>query len=131
LLDDIISVGGRLAVHLTAGFGATDLMRSAELVKSKGLDEIVLLALVPTKGTITEDVLIAEDAVVEDVKALIAMGFKITLGCMRPRAHRDLETKCIEAGVRNIANPSRTTLAWAESRGMKVIERKTCCCVTQ
>jgi uncharacterized radical SAM superfamily protein len=129
LLDNIVSAGGEAVPHLTVGFGALDLRRSAELVKSKGFTDIVLLALVPTKGTMTERSLIPEDVIVDAAKELMDMGFDVTLGCMRPRVHRDLERKCIELGIRRIANPSRQTVLWAKEKGMKVIEKKTCCCI--
>jgi len=129
LLDDIISAGGRPVPHLTVGFGTDDLVLSAELVRRKGLEEVVLLALVPTKGTITEGNLIPEDPVVDAAVMLMDMGFNVTLGCMRPRVHRTLEIRCIEAGVRRIANPSRHTISWAEAKGMDIVERRTCCCI--
>ncbi|MCL2607343.1 MAG: hypothetical protein FWD92_02135 [Methanomassiliicoccaceae archaeon] len=129
MLDTIISAGGRPAAHLTAGFGIADLTMSADLVKSRGLRNVILLALVPTKGTMTEDTLIPEGAVVDAVRMLKERGFDVTLGCMRPRVHRDLEIRCIEAGVRKIANPSRRTISWAEENGMEIIEERTCCCI--
>jgi len=128
-IDSIIAAGGRPVAHLTVGFGTADLVMSAELVRSKGLRDVILLALVPTKGTVTEDSLISEDAVVDSVRMLIGMGFNVTLGCMRPRVHRNLEVRCIQAGVRNIANPSRSTRSWAAENGFKVIEKRTCCCI--
>jgi uncharacterized radical SAM superfamily protein len=128
LLDDIMSAGGRPVPHLTAGFGMHDLMMSAELVRSKGLSEVVLLALVPAKGTVTEHTLISEDAVISALDILTGMGFDVTLGCMRPRIHRSLEIRCIEKGVRRIANPSRNTISWAKGKGMEIIEKRTCCC---
>jgi uncharacterized radical SAM superfamily protein len=131
LLDNIIAVGGRPVAHLTAGFGTADLEMSADLVKKKGLREGILLALVPTKGTITEHSLISEDAVVDAAKMLIDMNFEVTLGCMRPRVHRALERRCITAGVRKIANPSRGTISWALDNGMKVIVKRMCCCFTR
>ena len=130
-LDNIISAGGTPVAHLTVGFGNEDLMRSAELIKSKGLGTAVLIALVPTKGTMTEKMLISEEEILGAVKELMAMGLEVTLGCMRPRVHRNLEIKCIEAGVRRIANPTRETVRWAKENGMKVIETMTCCCFTQ
>ncbi|MCL2785683.1 MAG: hypothetical protein FWD81_00460 [Methanomassiliicoccaceae archaeon] len=129
MLDNIMSAGGRPVAHLTAGFGIDDLLRSAELVKSKGLREVVALSLIPTKGTMTEYDLISEDAILDAVSLLIDMGLEVTLGCMRPRVYRGIEKKCIEAGVRRIANPSRGTVSWAISKGMKVIEKTTCCCI--
>jgi len=129
MLDNIISAGGRPVVHLTAGFGTDDMVLSAELARSKGSKDVILLALVPTKGTITEDALISEEAILSSVKLLIEMGFSVTLGCMRPRVHRGLEIKCIKAGVRKIANPSLRTLAWAKDNGFTVTEERTCCCI--
>ena len=127
LLDNIISAGGTPAVHLTAGLGTRDLILSAELVRSKGLNEVILLALIPVKGT-AAGTPVSEDTVLEAVNILTEMGMEVTLGCMRPRIHRDLEIKCIEAGVRRIANPSRSTLIWASEKGMKIIEIPGCCC---
>ncbi|MDR0791625.1 MAG: hypothetical protein LBE47_03690 [Methanomassiliicoccaceae archaeon] len=129
LLDNIISAGGEAVAHLTVGFGTEDLMRSAELIKRKGLKEVVLLALVPTKGTMTEKMLITDDEIIDAAGALMDMGFNVILGCMRPRANRDLEVRCIELGIRRIANPSRKTILWARENGMKVIVRETCCCI--
>ena len=130
-LDNIISAGGRPVAHLTVGLGKEDLLRSAELIKRKGLDEAVLIALVPTKGTMTEDSPAAEEEILEAVKELTDMGIRITLGCMRPRIYRDLERKCIELGVRGIANPARGTVRWAKEKGMSIVEIRTCCCFTR
>ena len=129
MLDNIISAGGTVKPHITAGFGAANAALSAELIKSKGLKEVILLALVPTKGTITENVLISEDAVLGTLRTLIDAGLSVTLGCMRPRAHRELEIKCIEAGVRKIVSPSRNTVMWAEGKGFRIVEKRTCCSI--
>jgi len=131
MLDNIITAGGLPVPHLTAGFGTDDMIRSAELILSKGIREAVLLALIPTKGTITENNLITEDAVLDSVHVLMNMGLNVTLGCMRPRSHRSLERRCIEAGVRRIANTSRSTLEWARGKGMRITEKRTCCCITR
>jgi hypothetical protein len=130
LLDNVIAAGGRPVPHLTVGFGTYDLTASAELVKSKGIRDVILLALVPTEGTATEDTLLEEDAISSAAALLAEMGMNVALGCMRPRACRGLEVKCIEAGVRKIANPSAGTLAWARDNGFTIIEERTCCCFT-
>ncbi|MCL1984804.1 MAG: radical SAM protein [Methanomassiliicoccaceae archaeon] len=129
MLDNITDAGGTPVAHLTAGFGTEDLRLSVGLVRNKGLRDVVLLALVPTKGTITEDTLISEDAVTDAAVMMIDTGLNVTLGCMRPRSHRTLEIRCIEAGVRHIANPSRQTIQWAKEKGMRVVEKRTCCCI--
>jgi uncharacterized radical SAM superfamily protein len=130
MLDNIVSAGGKAAVHLTAGFGEKDLRLSAELIGGKGFKEVVLLVLVPPRGTTADNAPVSADTAAGAVRMLAGMGIEVTLGCMRPRVCRDLEVRCIEAGVRRIANPSRNTLAWAKDSGMRIIEKRTCCCIT-
>jgi len=130
LLDTMISTGKKVIPHITVGFGTDDLYLSGKLVKSKGLDKIVLLTMVPTEGTAVEDVMIPEDAILSAVDMLIEMGLDVTLGCMRDRRLRTLERRCIERGVSRIANPSKETMNWAKDNGYEIIEEKLCCSVT-
>jgi len=130
LLDKIIDAGGVPIPHLTVGFGFSDLYLSAKLVQKKRLTNIILLALIPTKGTGTENVFLTEATILSAVEMLVNMGLNVTLGCMRDRRHRDLEIKCIKKGIRRMANPSRETLSWATSEGFEIIEEHQCCCMS-
>ncbi len=131
LIDDILAAGGKVVPHITVGFGYDDLFLSADLIRSKGLKNVVLLALMPTKGTDIEGSVIGEDAVVSAVEILSEeMGLNVALGCMRDRSLRGLEKKCIEAGVRRIANPSKETVSWARDNGYEITEEELCCCMT-
>lgn len=127
LLDILKSTGVKVVPHLTVGFSYDDFILSAELVKSKDLKDVVLLSMVPTKGTIVEKSL-SDNTIVDAVKILHKKKLNVTIGCMRDRTLRDLERKCIESGVNKIANPSLETIAWANKNGYKIERRNTCCC---
>ena len=128
LLDILIGTGVKVVPHLTVGFGYNDLALSADLVVSKGLKEVVLLSMMPTEGTIVEESVLTEDAVMDAVHILQEKGLVVILGCMRDRSLRGLERRCIEAGVTRLANPSLETLRWAEGNGYSVEKRNICCC---
>ena len=127
-IDAIIEAGGTIVPHLTIGLSFKDLIKSAELVKEKGLNSVVILALVPTKGTVFENNHISEDEIVNSIKAIMDMGLNVTLGCMRDRRMRDVERRCVELGVTKIANMSQDTEKWAVSEGYKIIKKNGCCC---
>lgn len=128
LLDILISTGVRVVPHITVGFGYNDFNLSGELVASKGLKDVVLLSMMPTEGTIVEESVITEDAVLEAISILKGKGLDVILGCMRDRSLRDLERRCVEAGVYRLANPSLETLKWAEDNDYLVLKKRMCCC---
>ena len=128
LLDILMATGARVVPHLTVGFGYNDLALSADLVASKGLKDVVLLSMMPTEGTIVEESVITEDAVMDAVEILQEKGLNVILGCMRDRSLRGLEKRCIQAGVLRIANPSSETLRWAEENGYRIEKKRMCCC---
>lgn len=130
LLDAMISTGKKVIPHITVGFGGDDLYMSGMLAKSKGLKKIVLLSMIPVENTVVEDTVISEEAVLEAYEMLKDMGLEVSLGCMRNRNLRTLEIRCIEAGMRRIANPSMQTISWAKEHGFEIVEEKLCCCVT-
>ena len=128
LLDILMSTGVKVVPHMTVGFGYNDLNLSGDLVASKGLKDVVLLSMVPTPGTMVEESVISEDAVMDAIGILREKGLNVILGCMRDRSLRILERRCIEAGITRLANPSLETLKWAEDNGYSVVKRKICCC---
>ena len=128
LLDILISTGVKVVPHITVGFGYNDLNLSGELVASKGLKDVVLLSMVPTEGTMVEESVITEDAVMDAIDILREKGLNVILGCMRDRSLRNLERRCIDAGITRLANPSLETLRWAEENGYSVEKKRVCCC---
>ncbi|HKM08925.1 MAG TPA: radical SAM protein [Candidatus Methanomethylophilaceae archaeon] len=127
-IDAVLEAGGNIMPHLTVGFSHRNIVESASLVKRKELKEVVMLVLVPTKGTRFESNRVSEDEVVDSVKMLFEMGLNVTLGCMRDRRMRNIERICIEAGITKMANMSRETEEWATSQGYKVEKMERCCC---
>ena len=127
-IDAIIDAGGTVVPHLTVGLSLKDLIESAELVKGKGLKDVVILVLVPTKGTVFEDSHISEEEIITSIETLMKMGLNVTLGCMRDRRMRNVERRCIELGITKIANMSQETEKWAESEGYEIIRMDRCCC---
>lgn len=130
LLDALLRTGVKVVPHVTVGFGYYDLVRSGQLILSKGLRDVVLLALIPTKGTAIEDFRLTEDAVIDAVSVLSSMGLRVTLGCMRDRTMRNLEVRCIESGVKRLVNPTFETLKWAANKGYVVKTERQCCALT-
>ena len=128
LLDILISTGVKVVPHVTVGFGYDDLALSADLIASKGLKNVVMLSMMPTEGTMVEESVLTEDAIMDAVAILKDRGLNVILGCMRDRSLRNLERRCIEAGVTRLANPSLETLRWAEENGYRVEKRNLCCC---
>ncbi|MBO4552335.1 MAG: hypothetical protein J5673_03985 [Candidatus Methanomethylophilaceae archaeon] len=129
LLDTLIGTGVKVVPHVTVGFGYNDLALSADLIASKSLKEVVLLSMMPTEGTAVEESILTEDAVMDAVKILEERGLDVILGCMRDRSLRGLERRCIESGIRRLANPSAETLRWAEDNGYRIEKRRMCCCL--
>lgn len=130
-LDVALSTGCNVVPHLTVGLSDEDLKESARLVKEKGIDDVVLLSLVPTEGTEFEENEVTEDEVINAVKFLTDMGFTVTLGCMRNRKMRNLEKRAIKEGVRKIANMSLETEEWAKSEGYEISREEMCCCFSE
>lgn len=127
-IDAILLAGGTPVPHLTSGFGDRDLIKSAELAINRGITQVILLALVPTRETPFENHHVSEKEVTDAAETLLDMGLSVTLGCMRDHRMRNLERKCIELGVRKIANMSQETEDWLTSNGFEVIRVRRCCC---
>jgi lipoyl synthase len=122
----------RVVPHLLVGIsGEEDEFEIAaiETAARHPIAGLVIIALMPTKGTPMESVPPpSDDHLLEMVeRAIDALDVPVMLGCMRARGSWKLETKAIELGVRGIAMPSHRTEAWAKAQGYRVIERSTCC----
>jgi len=94
---------------------------------------LVMLVIVPTKGTAFEEVGSPPLARVEEVLKLARQTLpeaEIALGCMRPRSDREeLELAALRAGVSRIEIPSQSTIKAAEKMGLHVQKLEACCSV--
>jgi uncharacterized radical SAM superfamily protein len=93
-------------------------------------DAVVLLALMPTRGTPYEGTSPPTDGQVLEVVRMARAtlpGSRVLLGCMRPRNRQAFETEAARAGVDGIAMPSRGTVSSLKADGWEVTEKRTCC----
>lgn len=124
-MENIIANNGKMIPHVTIGFGADDLMMSADLLKDMDVTDITVLGLMETRNTDVVDV--SFEGMIDAIRMLMEMGFTVTLGCMRPRSHI-FEIECIRMGVNRIANPSLKTVKWLIENGHSVETIEKCCC---
>ena len=122
--------------HICAGLDFGELKgeaRALEIIGNIDPEIIVILALIPTKGTGMETV---KPPSVEMITKTVAMArlmhsdTSIAIGCMRPKAKKNLEeVLSIQAGADRIVLPSRSTVEYAINEGFKVKHLDGCCAV--
>jgi uncharacterized radical SAM superfamily protein len=122
----------RVVPHLLVGLsgdGDVSEIAAIELAARFPIAGMVILALMPTRGTPMErERPPSDDHLLEMIeRAVDALDVPVMLGCMRPRGNWELEVKAIELGVRRIAMPSPRTEAWAEAHGYRIMQRSSCC----
>ncbi len=95
----------------------------------KNFSNIVLLVLLPTPGTLMQDVIIDEKSAIEVLKftSRVISAHKIVLGCMRPRNLINLEKVAVDLGIKGIVMPSLKTIKYMEELEIKVERREMCC----
>ena len=125
-IRNIMKAGGSVVPHVTSGFGK-DLELSMGYLRTTGIRDVVVLALVRTPGT--DNVEPSEETVIDDVRELLDSGFNVILGCMRSRKYENLEIECLKMGVKHIANPSQRTVEWATDNGIEFEISEKCCCM--
>jgi uncharacterized radical SAM superfamily protein len=93
-------------------------------------DRLVLISLVPTKGTAYERVRppAASDLLAVVNKARAEMpDTKLLLGCMRSRLDRSWEAEAVRRGVQGVVLPSVATVETLRSEGYRIRMRAHCC----
>lgn len=105
-------------------------MRALESLVPVRPDAVVLLVLMPTRGTPYEGIPPPTDdqvlGVVRMARATLP-GSRVLLGCMRPRNRQAVEVGAARAGVDGIAMPSKGAISTLRADGWKVTEKRTCC----
>lgn len=134
VVDDLMKAGApNVAPHICVGIHAGQLKgefsaldRLAHLQPPK----LVLISLIPTKGTAYEAVSPpGNDAMVSVARRAreLLPDAKLLLGCMRTKLARQGEFELIEAGVNGIVLPASSTVQRLVSRGYQVKKRSVCC----
>ena len=127
----------RVVPHLCIGLRGGALgheERVLEFLKREGVEHLVLLVFIPTRGTRYED---AKPPPLGEVQRVISQaraglpGATLSLGCMRPGAkyRSDLDTIALREGIDQIVNPSPDALRLAVDKGLEVSEKWECCCL--
>jgi uncharacterized radical SAM superfamily protein len=100
-------------------------------------NKLIFIVLIPTRGTIMQDVKVPEiDNIVEVITTArtVFPELELNLGCMRPKTtnkHRLIEIAAIKAGINGIVLPSNETIEYAKSHGYRVQKSETCCAVNR
>jgi hypothetical protein len=93
-------------------------------------DALVLISLIPTKGTLYEKV---EPPSREDVLTVVKAArrvlprTRILLGCMRSKLSRAVEYDAVAVGVDGVVLPSSETVKRLKAEGFTIRERVECC----
>lgn len=134
VVSDLMKAGARnVAPHICVGIHAgrlkgefSALDRLARLQPAK----LVLISLIPTKGTDYEAVAPPSDdamaSVAHRARELLP-GAKLLLGCMRTKLARQGEVELIEAGIDGIVLPASSTVERLIGKGYQVKKRSVCC----
>jgi len=134
VVDDLMKAGARnVAPHICVGIHAGQLKgefsaldRLARLQPAK----LVLISLIPTKGTAYEAVAPpSDDAMVSVARRAreLLPGAKLLLGCMRTKLARQDEVEMIDAGIDGIVLPASSTVERLTGKGYQVKKRSVCC----
>ncbi|MHA2405398.1 MAG: hypothetical protein ACXADB_02960 [Candidatus Hermodarchaeia archaeon] len=108
-------------------------LNALQLIKSTIIPKLlVIIALMPTKGTPMVDSPPAQPFDVARICALARLLFpqtEIALGCMRPRGgiRHQMEKLAIEAGITRLVQPTNATLQYLEKNEYTVNTQKACC----
>jgi len=126
--------GIEVVPHILAGLSKGRISWEYEAIHvlaGMDLQEVVLIVLIPTKGTEFQDV---EPPRLEELLRLAkemrrTLKGKLVLGCMRPKGLAALEVEVLKAGFDGVVLPRRTTVEWIASAGFEVEEKGICCCM--
>lgn len=96
------------------------------------VQQVAIVSLMPLPGTPMENMRPPAPEAVADIiaEARLAMPHvPLSLGCARQRGNRRLEVLAVDAGVNRLALPSEAAVERAQSYGLDIGYRETCCSV--
>lgn len=132
LLNNLEDAGAAVVPHITAGldFGRIRGEYNAlEMVSGYRFKALVLLSLIPTRGTAMENLppLPEEDFLSLLKHAIEHFNGDVLAGCMRPRHQRKWEIEAVKSGISGIVIPSAPTLSFVKESGMGLEVHNHCC----
>lgn len=134
VIEDLRSAGAKnIAPHICIGIHGGELRGEFEAIRSLGPlapESLILLSLIPTKGTQYETVSSPAPAdvisVVRNARETLPET-RLLMGCMRSKLDRSHEYDIVAAGLDGIVLPSNSTVDRLVSEGYKVRKRSVCC----
>lgn len=134
VVEDLRGLGaGTIAPHICVGIDGGELkgeMRAIERLRKLEPSTLILISLIPTKGSAFENVPAPGSELVRKVvvKARAELpGTKLVLGCMRSKIDRTSESDLIAAGLDGIVLPGQKTVERLRADGYSIKKRATCC----
>ena len=128
------NAGLEMAPHLVIGldFGKIEgEYRAIDLISQGGAENLVLVVLVPKRGTRMADIPPPPLPEVIDVFRYASDNLKncrISLGCARPHSYSTaLEKAAVDLGFEAIAYPHEETIGYAKRLGLEIVFFEECC----
>jgi uncharacterized radical SAM superfamily protein len=135
VVADLKSCGARMAPHVCIGIHGGTMrgeMVAIERLRKLEPEALILISLIPTKGTVYQSVSPPSNEMIASVvrrarEELPAT--KLLLGCMRSKLDRSAEFKLISEGLDGIVLPSSSTVDRLKMEGYAVKKRSVCCAI--
>ncbi len=134
VLDDLRELGApRVAPHICIGIHEGKLggeFKAIERLAKTAPDMLILISLIPTRGSAYEKVAVPDASLVRSVieRARAAMpDTKLVLGCMRSKLDRGSEYDLVKSGLDGIVLPSTKTVERLQSDGYRIKKSANCC----
>lgn len=125
-MENLLDAGIKVSPHITVGlnFGEIEEYELLDRLKQYKIEKLVLNIVIPTTKTPFESVKVNKEEVLNFVKYTKNKIKNIAIGCMRPR---DLDIDLINAGIKEMAVPSKKAIGYVKEKGIE-IKRKNYCC---
>ncbi len=120
--------------HIIAGLDFGKIVGEYEAInkikKLRRFSNLVLIVLIPTKGTPMENVQLDRQGIIDFFNYSLAVipPDRAVLGCMRPRDFHEIEEICVEKRCKGIVIPSLRTIKKMRNENID-FSRKDVCCV--
>ena len=133
VIEDLDSEGALVAPHICVGIHGGELkgeFDALDRLKRLDPDLLILISLIPTKGTAFQDVSPpTNDMMVSVVRRAREElpGARLLLGCMRSKIDRSSELDMVLAGLDGIVLPAGGTVDALREKGYCIKKRAVCC----
>jgi len=135
VVADLKSYGARVAPHMCVGIHGGAMrgeMAAIERLKKLEPEVLILISLIPTKGTLYQSASPPSNEMISSVVRRAREELPTTrllLGCMRSKLDRSAEFRLVSEGLDGIVLPSPSTVDRLKKEGYTVKKRSVCCAI--